>query len=436
MSDTLVENLELKSESGQPITVEGLLGSGGQGEVWQAMWKGAPHALKWYYPHTATPEQLAQLRKLAHKGAPDSRFLWPLDIIPNASNLAGFGYVMKLRAPQFRGVIDLMARRSEPTFRVLSTVGLQLAECYLHLHAKGQCYCDISFGNVFWNDQTGDVLICDNDNVIENGETAAVAGTIGFMAPEVTTGSTPPSIKTDKHSLAVLLFYIFMLHHPLRGMKEEEIKALDSLAKRRIYGEQPIFIFDPNDDTNRPHPLHHKVVQNFWPIYPQFLQSIFTTAFTDGLKDPDARVTENQWRAAMVRLRDSIVYCGCGAENFYDQDQLKQHGTSKPCWACGNSVTLPFRIRLGRSVVMLNSDTKLFPHHIDSSREYDFSTPVAEVSRHPRDHQRWGLKNLGLLKWTMCDTSSNVRDVQPGQSAELAQGVKINFGQTECEIRY
>lgn len=63
---------------------------------------------------------------------------------------------------------------------------------------------------MFFDPDTGDVLICDNDNVSANGiDNSSVYGTPRFMAPEIVMGQAKPSRNTDLYSLAVLLFYMF-----------------------------------------------------------------------------------------------------------------------------------------------------------------------------------------------------------------------------------
>jgi DNA-binding helix-hairpin-helix protein with protein kinase domain len=422
-----------------PCEVEQFLGGGGQGEVYRAVLGGKPVALKWYFPAylQTTPGQRAALETLIKKGAPSNKFLWPMELTLE-EGVEGFGYIMPLREPRYKGIVDLMKRRIEPTFRALATAGLELSHSFLQLHAKGLCYRDISFGNVFFNPDTGEVLICDNDNVAVDGEgQVGVLGTPRFMAPEIVRGEALPSTQTDLFSLAVLLFYMFMVHHPLEGKKESSIHCLDLPSMNKLYGEEPVFIFDPNDNSNRPVPGYHDNAIVFWPIYPQFLRNLFTKAFTDGISDPqNGRVAESVWRSAMVKLRDSIIYCACGMENFYDADALKTSG-GKPgnCWKCQKELRLPPRIRIERNIVMLNHDTQLFPHHVDSQKMYDFSKPVAEVTQHPTDRSIWGIKNLSDEKWVSTTADGTIKDVEPGRSVTMAVGTKINFGKTEGEIR-
>lgn len=422
--------------SGMPCTVEKFLGGGGQGEVYKADLGGKALALKWYFPHQATEAQYVALKTLVEMGAPNDKFLWPLELA-SAPDVPGFGYIMPLREPRFKGIVDLMKRRIEPTFRALATAGLILSDSYFQLHAKGLCYRDISFGNVFFDPNTGETLICDNDNVAIDGKAeGGVLGTPRFMAPEVVRGEALPSTQTDLFSLSVLLFYMFMVHHPLEGKRESAIKCLDLPAMNKLYGTDPLFIFDLHDNSNQPLPGYHDNVIAFWPIYPQFLRDLFTRAFTDGLKDPLKRVRESEWRGAMVQMRDFVLYCSaCGAENFYDMDALKTNGQLAPCWSCGSALQVPPRIRIGNQIIMLNHDTRLFPHHVDDSKMYDFSQPVAEISQNPKDPSIWGLKNLSGEKWVITTVGGNVSDVEPGRSVRLAVGTRINFGKKEGEIR-
>lgn len=439
MNQILKPGQTVQTASGAPCKVGDFLGGGGQGEVYKAEVSGQTVALKWYFPAQATPEQRAALELLVKKGPPNAKFLWPLELT-QSPDVHGFGYIMPLRESRFKGIVDLMKRRIEPTFRALATAGLELADSYLELHAQGLCYRDISFGNVFFDPDTGEALICDNDNVAVNKEAhSGVLGTPRFMAPEIVRGEARPSTQTDIFSLSVLLFYMLMVHHPLEGKRELAIKCLDLPAMNKLYGTEPLFIFDPGDDSNRPVPGTHDNAIAFWPLYPQFLRDLFTEAFTLGLRDPPERVRESEWRVAMVRLRDSIVYCAhCGAENFYDADALKASGGQPGnCWACDTPIQLPPRIRIDDDdhIVMLNYDTRLFPHHIYDQRMYDFSQPVAEVAQHPKDPDIWGLKNLSGEKWNVITDDGTVTDVEPGRSFRLAVGVTVNFGTKQGEIR-
>ncbi len=439
MEQVLREGQTVSTEpSGMICTVEKLLGAGGQGEVYKADLGGEAVALKWFFPQMATSQQRAAIETLVRKGAPSEHFLFPIELAVD-ENTEGFGYVMGLRPPRFKNIVDLMTRRIEPTFRALATASLNLAHNYLLLHSQGFCYRDISFGNAFFDPETGDILICDCDNVAVDGQgTLGVLGTPRFMAPEVVRGEAVPSTQTDLFSLAVLIFYMLVVHHPLEGKKETEIKCLDLPAMNKLYGTEPVFIFDPNDDSNRPVPGIHDNALAFWRIYPQFLRDIFTRAFTDGLRDPlHGRVRESEWRAAMVRLRDSIIYCShCALENFYDAEKLKTtNGNPGLCWSCAVQLVLPPRLRVGKQTVMLNYDTQLFPHHTDDNRLYDFSHAVAVVTQHPTQKNVWGLKNLSDDKWVVTTAAGDVRDVEPNRSVTLAPGTRIHFGKMEGEIR-
>jgi hypothetical protein len=424
--------------SHQRCEIVSVLGEGGQGAVYQVSIDGRPAAVKWYHPQFATREQKAGLETLVKKGPPTGKFLWPIELVSKPGT-PGFGYLMPLRDARYKGISDLMKRRIDPAFRALATAGFELAHSFLQLHSKGLCYRDISFGNVFFDPGSGEILIGDNDNVAIDGDTkGGILGTPRFMAPEVVRGDALPSIQTDLYSLAVLLFYIFVVHHPLEGQKELAIHSFDLPAMTMLYGTEPVFIYDPHVPSNRPVQGIHDNALFFWPIYPQFLRDLFIKSFTDGIRDSaHGRIREGEWRAAMIRLRDSIHYCQhCSAENFCQFDALGDAG-GRPgiCWNCNRHLRPPFRIRLGKHLVMLNHDTALFPHHADDQSLYDFTQPIAAVTRHPQSPDVWGLKNLSDTKWSSRTAADPVpADVPPGMSVTLQSGTLINFGKVEGQI--
>ena len=419
----LQEGKVMTSTLGISYRILKLLGSGGQGEVYEVTAGNKHYALKWYHPHMATPKQEETLVRLVHNGKPDERFLWPMDFIKTSET---FGYIMALRPNVYKSIVNLMKRKAEPTFKALCRAGYELADCFQKLHSLGYSYCDISFGNAFIRPDTGEVLVCDNDNVVINGASAdSVQGTLGFMAPEIVRGEKGPTTETDLFSLAVLLFYMFMLHHPLEGATEASIKCLDIRAKEVLYGQKPVFIWDPTDLSNRPIAGYQDNAIIYWRLYPDFIKDLFIVAFTEGIHTPSKRIVENQWKRGFKRLEDSIVHClHCGAENFYED---KSHlGVSSICWCCNQIVEAGAVLLLGQRAIVLNPETIIYAHHF--YQDFDFDTEIARVIRHPQDPNKWGVQNRSTKSWQVTTLEGSSRVVAPGKSMTLLTGTVIDFG--------
>ena len=425
----------LQTESGKRIQIVEFIGDGGQGEVYRCQYENSvEYALKWYFPSNSSHEQLEILKALVKIGSPDHRFLWPIDIVRNLDNPECFGYIMPFRPSNFKSAIKLLDRSIEPSFHALLTACFQLSDSFLQLHSKGLSYKDISINNVFVDPQNGDILICDNDNCTYEGITyCAVGGTPAFMAPEIVRGEALPNKYTDLYSLAVLLFWFLYIAHPLDGAIEAKIHAKDEAAFKKLYGTEPIYIFHPTDDRNRPDQEIHANAIAYQAVYPKNLRDLFERAFTEGIHDPKKRVEESVWRAFFISLRDNIMICGnCGSELFYDIENVK-NGRPSTCWACQHKTDIPARIKIGNDIVILNKDIKLYSHHTKGML-YDFSKPTAEISEHPTLKIK-GLKNLSDDVWYVSMSDHSIVQVAPGRSFALENDTEVKFGLVSGFIR-
>lgn len=431
MEGQLRKGIILTAESGNKYTVVNLLGAGGQGEVYDVECGGKHYALKWYFKGSATPRQKKILETIIAKGSPDVSFLWPMElIVPAQGDL--FGYIMPLRPKNYKSIVDLMKNRVNPSFYVLCRTAFNLTRGYQKLHGMGAKYQDISFGNLFFNPDNGDVLICDNDNVsFDNSKPGGVLGTPGFMAPEIVRGEKRPSKDTDRYSLAVLLFYLFMVNHPLEGKLEASIKCMDMAARVKLYGTDPVFIFDPDNKANRPVKGIHDNANIYWPLYPEKLRQMFIKSFTVGLTQPSKRVTEPEWMTLFANMMSSIMKCSCGASVFYDEE-LEASGAAHVCWHCQNTVQVPSKIVIGKNRLLLNQNSKLMHHHVYG--DYDMETVVGSIVQNPKNPAMWGIRNEDSVNWTYEKPDGTQIPVEIGKTAGIANGVKIHFSDSVGEF--
>src|SRR6185369_4981261 len=99
------------------------------------------------------------------------------------------------------------------------------------------------------------------------------------------------------------------------------VGPFDEAMRMRLYGLDPLFVFDPEDQSNAPVPGEQDSLVAAWNLYPQYIRDLFTRAFTVGLRDPlNGRVRESEWREAIAHLYDALFPCNhCGAVTFYDR---------------------------------------------------------------------------------------------------------------------
>lgn len=405
-------------ELGGEAEITQVLGQGGQGTVYRASYRGRDHALKMYFPNKLRDPAMFRenLQRLCEEGSRSPVFLMPKMLTEQTRD--GFGYLMELIPPGYVPFTDILNARVK--FSGLYSVvnaAVRITSAFRELHNSGRSYQDLNDGGFFIRPTDGDVLICDCDNIAPYGEHLGIAGKPGYMAPEIVRGEKAPDKLTDRWSLAVVLFRLLLRGDPLEGRKVLNSVCLTEDAERRHYGFEPIFVYDPDNDSNRPVRGVHNNIIKFWRIMPDYIRDAFTQSFTVGSAQPEKRLIEKQWLDLLIRMRNDICACSCGAQGFISGSEHDSEG--RVICPCGEHYQPPLALHLGRQRILLFDGARLFD---------DSVCVIGEVVRNKINPSLWGLKNLSSDNWQCTLPNGQEKQVVPGSAAPIFTGTSIVIG--------
>lgn len=202
---------------------------------------------------------------------------------------------------------------------------IRISRAVKRLHAAGLAHSDLSYKNVLIDPTSGRAAIIDIDGLVVPGKFPPdVLGTPDFIAPEVIASKhlpkdSPdrklPSIATDRHALAVMIYMYLFYRHPLRGSKVHDLDAVKD--EELSMGLKALFVENATDSSNG-----IKVEQLNASELPQsdtrkipytlsgpYLKALFDRAFVQGLHDPSVRPTADEWEQALLKTVDLMQPC-------------------------------------------------------------------------------------------------------------------------------
>lgn len=373
--------------------------------------RGGQKALKWYI--NAPDDKF--YRNLEHNitsGAPSNAFLWPEYLTKKQQG--SYGYIMRLRPRNYYEFGNfLLAKVSFKSFNAMLSAAMKICNGFMMLHRFGYSYQDLNDGNFFIDPETGDVLICDNDNVMPQGEKSGIMGKARYMAPEIVAGGIPDKY-SDRFSLSVILFMLFYANHPFEGAKVVACPCMTEGYEKRFYGSEALFIYDPTDKSNLPvRGIHQNVIRR-WPAFPQLLRDTFVREFSqEKLKNPTARMIEQNWEKVISQVRDDLVMCPyCAEETFVDT----RNATCK-CMNCGKTIDLRKRLVMPGRSLPLTDRTNIY---IDNDNQPD-GVVTHDAGGFPL------LKNISSDVWTVETPSGKVKTINSQEFVPIKEGLKISF---------
>ena len=409
----LKANTNISLTNGQTATVLRVLGQGGQGTVYEVNLNGVKMALKWYtHPaYTTNANFYHNLETNIRIGSPSAAFLWPEYL--TQVQYGSFGYIMPLRGKNYMDFSQfLLAKTRFASLKALFSAAINICNAFKALHSKGLSYQDLNDGNFFLCPKTGDVLICDNDNVIFHGANLGVAGKTRYMAPEVVAGELPNTY-TDRFSLTIILFLLLYGNHPFEGERVLAQPCMRESDEKRFFGSDMIFIYHPTNSSNRPvHGVHTNVLRR-WNVFPAVLRNQFIEEFSHEklYANPQSRLIEAEWVRLLQIVQDHVVMCPyCHQETFVD-DQ-----TSVRCASCGTLLQVKARLMLeGRHLPLV------------AGNQYDLGEGIKfDAVLSTTDNLLW-LRNTSKHTWQVTTTKGEQRPLAPKALMPAKSGIHIQF---------
>ena len=329
---------------------------------------------------------------------------------------------------------------------------IMLARAVRRMHMAGLSHSDLGYKNCLIDPTSGQACLIDIDGLVVPGKhPPSVVGTPDFIAPEVVaTAHLPkddpqrklPSRTTDLHALAVLIYMYLLYRHPLRGDKIHD--PSDSQRDEELsMGSQALFIEHPSDPSNRikidqckPSELPWKDTQKIpYTVCGAYIAELFRRAFIDGLHNPAARPTADEWEHALVKTIDLLQPC---ANPQCEQKWYAFDNKVKPaCPFCGTPHTgsLPVlnlysaapngSYRPDNHRIMVFSGQSLFKWHANSNifpNERLKPEDARRVGYFVQHNGDWYLVNENLPE--MHDVV-NKTPIAIGDKIKLADGVQV-----------
>ncbi|HLY25675.1 MAG TPA: serine/threonine-protein kinase [Aggregatilineales bacterium] len=319
-------------------------------------------------------------------------------------------------------------------------VAVNMARISWKLHSNGLCHSDFSGDNFLANMTRQHVVLIDLDNLVVPGVLPPeMLGTGDYMAPEIVMGrnkpnsGAKPAIETDLHSLAVLIYQLLLMRHPLKGPKQHHADAeqddLLALGKNALYTE------DPQDWSNHPAEPFRSA-----RLLGEEVEGLMRQAFTAGLHNPHQRPLAPQWSDALLRMSEQIIPCpnvDCEGKAFVllrDQPAV--------CPWCETRVNRPAQVPVlrlydsagqvghfqpGRGRVVGWQNRTLNRWHVQSGISASTTEDRDPVAMFHYKQKAWMIENLSIPDFRVAEQGS-VRQVSVSETLTLHEGQQLVMG--------
>lgn len=185
--------------------------------------------------------------------------------------------------------------------------------------------------SIYINIESSEVLLYEPEKISKTKQNFKIAYSQRYLAPEMITSDAESSVYTTRHIVAVILFMLMFGSHPLEG--KCTIPCLTYKDEQNLYGYNPVFIADPNNDCNKADEyINHEFIV-LWEYVPEYVKQIFMDAFNyERLSNPRKRLHLSSYRNVFEKYLNQLESCNCDALSFIDNNFVEK------CVFCGKAI--------------------------------------------------------------------------------------------------
>lgn len=318
---------------------------------------------------------------------------------------------------------------------------VQLARVVWCLHGMGCAIGSLCLADFLFDPIAGQIMLRRWEDIIVPGIFPPdIVGTRGYIAPEELATmhlrfNDPkrkhPSAETNLFSLAVLIYQLLLLRHPMAGPKLTSTISAEE-DDLLTYGANALFVEHPTDRSNRPDDSRLGV--SYEALGPH-LVNLFNQAFVDGLHAPNLRPSAAAWISALLKTWELLYPCpnpSCSHKWFVLHDPRNVR-----CPFCETRITgSVYRMRLRKEAslgqwvpdgeVVLYNGKNIHRWHVfddvanNERLKPDETKPVADIQEY---QGAWLFINRAIDALM----SPGGNRVPPGQAVELKHGMTFRL---------
>ena len=364
--------------------------------------------------------------------------IWPLDFFDGADGT--FVYVTGLIPSEFVPLNQYMdGSKKFKNWSVIYAAAMELVWMFHSLHTQGYSFLNMTNEDILIDANTGKVVLTGIEWLEDQKEAdhLKINKSSVLVHPLYYLGKKNTDLITDEYILSVLLFEILCQQHPLEGHNIARCPVLNDEYLKKFYGTDPLFIFDQENDSNRPVKGVHLMVTGLWNRCPESIKKKFYREFSHSVMTDNVRgISVASWYETLDHVRSSVYTVPGGAEKILLESAGKKPKSKEERQKEAEEIApLSWEIGEGNTEqrFFLIPGNKIYTSQLNFPILSDPSEIAGEIARGENTKLCYILNKTGE-QWKVQYEDTQF-SVTPGETILVKAGMLVQIGKNKIRIR-